>query len=242
MARIEADERCGESLDDHAVTIAGSPRFLAWQGGNDVGIMCHMVRGWGTVPWKAVVALALTLVGLLALSMPALGAGGDPPPVPKPDPPPKVAPPPPPPVRATPPPATQPVAPAPVITPSVTHPTAAEIRAAAVSRAKRKAARAARAKAVAAKKAQAVRRRERAQDALVAASSDTPSSSWGLPFILIGFSIALALLGLALMPARAVPWSRASRVLDDRRDEFGVIGAMGLVATVVFFLLVQVTK
>ena len=204
--------------------------------------MCHMVRG--SVPWKAVVAGALTLLGLLAFCVPAFGAG-DPPPVPKPDPPPKVAPPPPPPVRATPPPVTQPVAPAPVVTPvtpSVTHPTAAEIRAAAVLRAKLKAARAARAKAAAAKKAEAARRRERAQDALVSAASNSPSSSWGLPFILIAFSTALVLLGLALMPARAVPWSRASRVLDDRRDEFGVIGAMGLVATVVFFLLVQVTK
>jgi hypothetical protein len=129
-----------------------------------------------------------------------------------------------------------------VTAPAVVHPTPAERRAAAVRRAKRKAARVARARAAAAKKVEATHRRERAQDALAAGNDNTPTSSWGLPFVLIAFSTALVLLGLALTPARAVPWSRASRVLEDRRDEFGVIGAMGLVATVVFFLLVQVTK
>jgi hypothetical protein len=49
------------------------------------------------------------------------------------------------------------------------------------------------------------------------------------------------LVGLALTPAWVVPWSRASRLLDERRDELGVLGAMSLVASVVFFLLVQVT-
>jgi hypothetical protein len=128
-----------------------------------------------------------------------------------------------------------------VTTPSIVHPTPAERRAAAVRRAKRKAARVAKAKLIAAKKGATSDRRIRAQDPLPAGNT-TSSSSWGLPFILIAFSTALVLLGLALTPARAVPWSRASRVLEDRRDEFGVVGAMGLVATVVFFLLVQVTK
>jgi hypothetical protein len=128
-----------------------------------------------------------------------------------------------------------------VTTPSVVHPTPAERRAAAVRRAKRKAARVAKAKRIAAQKGATSSRRIRAQEPL-AAGNNTPSSSRGLPYILVAFSIALVLLGLALTPARAVPWHRASRVLEDRRDEFGVIGAMGLVATVVFFLLVQVTK
>lgn len=203
--------------------------------------MCHMDRGWEGRPRRAVVALALTLLGLLVFSVPALGAG-DPPPVPRPDPPPKAAPPPPP--QASGPPAPQPAAPvavAPVAAPTVVHPTAAERRAAAARRAKRKAARAKRAQRIAATKLAAAHRRERAQAPLVAASG-TPSSSLGLPFLLVVFSAALLMLGLALMPARAVPWSRASRVLEDRRDELGVMGAMGLVATFVFFLLVQVTK
>ena len=207
--------------------------------------MCHMVRGWGGVPWKAVVATALTLIGVLAFSVPALGAG-DPPPVPKPDPPPKVAPPPPPPVPATPPagdPACRPGAGG----HAVRHPSDGgrdPRRGRAPSEAEGSplpARRPHRGKEGEPPIA-AAGSRSRILSSPVAAANDTPSSSWGLPFILIAFSTALALLGLALMPARAVPWSRASRVLDDRRDEFGVIGAMGLVATVVFFLLVQVTK
>ena len=201
--------------------------------------MCHMDRGWGGRARKAAAVVALALFGMFALSVPALSAG-DPPPVPKPDPPPKAVPPPPPVSR---PPAPQPVSPvAPVVTaPAVVHPTAAERRAAAQRSARRKAARAARAKRVAAAKLTAAHRRERAQTQL-AAGSDTQSSSWGLPFLLAVFGAALLMLGLAVTPARAVPWSRASRVLEDRRDEFGVMGAMGLVATFVFFLLVQVTK
>lgn len=187
--------------------------------------------------------MALTLLGVLAFSVPALGAG-DPPPIPGPDPPPKANPPPPPP-SFRPPPAAQPAAPAPIATPpatpAVVHPTAAERRAAAELRAKRKAERTARAKRAAAKKLAAAHRRERAQAAPLA-TAGTTSSNWGLPFLLVVFSAALLMLGLALMPARAVPWSRASRVLEDRRDEFGVMGAMGLVATFVFFLLVQVTN
>ena len=78
--------------------------------------------------------------------------------------------------------------------------------------------------------------------ALVAGASGSGSSWVALPILLLAFLSAVVMLGLALTPTRAVPWSRASHALDDRRDEFGVIGAMGLVATMVFFLLVQVTK
>jgi len=72
------------------------------------------------------------------------------------------------------------------------------------------------------------------------AAAASPSSS-ALPYLIVTFGAALVMLGLALTPARAVPWSRASRVLQDRRDELGVLGAMSLVATVLFFLIVQVT-
>ena len=212
--------------------------------------MSHVVRGWGGLPRSAVVAVALTLLGVLAFSVPALGAGGPPPGL-RPDPPPKAnRPPPPPPPQASAPTVPQPAAPvaaAPVAAPSVVHPTVAERRAAAerrvaaARRAQRKAVRAARARAGAAKKLAAAHRRERAQAPLVTMGG-TPSSNWGLPFVLVTFCAALLMLGLALTPARAVPWSRASRVLEDRRDELGVMGAMGLVATVIFFLLVQVTK
>jgi hypothetical protein len=189
-----------------------------------------------------VAAAGLTLVGLLAFSVPALGA--DPRPVPKPDPPPKANPPAPPPAPA--PVAPAPVAPAPVaLAPSVVHPTAAERRAAAEQRAaakrraKRKAARAARA--AAAKKLGAAHRSERANDVLAAGSPGSSSSS-GLPFLLATFSLALVLLGLALTPAWAVRWRRGGRALEEHREELGVMGATGVVATAVFFLLIEVTK
>jgi hypothetical protein len=62
------------------------------------------------------------------------------------------------------------------------------------------------------------------------------------PFLVAAFGAALLMLGLALTPARAVPWSRAARALSDRRDELGVLGVMSLFATMLFFLLVQVTR
>lgn len=93
---------------------------------------------------------------------------------------------------------------------------------------------------MAAAKLAATHRRERAAAQLAAGNAS--SSSSGLLFLLVVFGAALLMVALAVTPARAVPWSRASRVLEDRRDEFGVMGAMGLVATFVFFLLVQVTK
>ena len=68
------------------------------------------------------------------------------------------------------------------------------------------------------------------------------SSNSGLPFLLVAFSLALVLLGLALTPAWAVPWRRGARALEERREELGVMGATGVVATVVFFLLIELTK
>jgi hypothetical protein len=136
----------------------------------------------------------------------------------------------------------------------VVHPTAAEQRAVAKRRAtarrtKLRAARLERAAALkrataALERATAVRvkARERATTQLspraAGASSSSPSA---LPYLLVAFGAALLMLALALTPARAVPWSRAARVLQDRRDELGVLGAMSFLATVLFFLLVQVT-
>lgn len=206
-----------------------------------------MSRGRGGRVQGVVVALALAVLGALALTVPALGAG-DPPPVPKPDPPPKVVPPPPP--QAPRPPAPQPAAPPRFVPPAVTaparpalvHPTAAERRTAARRRAKRKAARVARAKQrIASTKLAAAHRRERARNVL-AAGDDARSSTFAMPFLLLALGGATLLLGLALTPAAVVPWDRASRALEDRREELGILGAMGLVATLVFFLLVQVTN
>lgn len=199
-----------------------------------------MVREFGGRLQRIVAATALTILGLLAFSVPALGAG-DPPPFPKPDPPPKATPPPAPHVSG--PPAAQPAAPVVVApaAPAVVHPTAAERRAAEARRAQRKAARVARARRSAAKKLAAAHRRERAQPSIVTAGG-TPSSGSAIPFLLVTFSAVLLILGLALTPAWAVPWGRASRALEARREELGIIGATGLVATLVFFLLVQVAK
>jgi len=223
--------------------------------------MWHMAWGWGGRLRTMVAAGTVTLVGVLAFSVPALAA--DPPPVPKPDPPPKSNPPPPPPAQPAPEPAPvepAPVAPAPVAPPAVVHPSAAERRAEARRRAaaqrqakleaKRQAIRAARARAVAARAAAAKqqaaaarRQRERAKDVLAAGDGNGgPSSPSGLPFLLVAFSLALVLFGLALTPEWAVPWRRGARALEAHREELGVMGAAGMVATVVFFLLIEVTK
>jgi hypothetical protein len=60
------------------------------------------------------------------------------------------------------------------------------------------------------------------------------------PFLLAGLFGAVLLLGLALTPARAVPSSRASRALDDRREEIAALGAMGLFATGLLFFFVTI--
>jgi hypothetical protein len=136
----------------------------------------------------------------------------------------------------------------------VVHPTAAERRAveerrAAARRAKLRAARLEQAAAL--KRATAAleratapgaKARERATTQLSpGAAGASPSSPSALPYLLVAFGAAVLMLSLALTPARAVPWSRAARVLQDRRDELGVLGAMSFLATVLFFLLVQVT-
>ena len=77
---------------------------------------------------------------------------------------------------------------------------------------------------------------------LAAGSTGSSSSNSGLPFLLAAFSLALVLLGLALTPAWAVPWRRGARALEEHREELGVMGATGIVATVVFLLLIELTN
>jgi hypothetical protein len=50
------------------------------------------------------------------------------------------------------------------------------------------------------------------------------------------------MLGVALTPVRAVPWTRASRALVDRRQELALLGALGLVATGFLFLLARMSS
>jgi hypothetical protein len=45
---------------------------------------------------------------------------------------------------------------------------------------------------------------------------------------------------MALTPARAVPWSRASRALEERREEIAALGGMGLFATGLLFFFVTI--
>ena len=127
----------------------------------------------------------------------------------------------------------------------MTHPTPAESRArAARQAARRKAAQARRRAAQTAKRRAAdgsVLVREQ-PPALVAGASGSGSSGFALPILVLAFLSAVVMLGLAVTPTRAVPWSRASHALEDHRDELGVIGFFALVATMVFFVLVQVTK
>ena len=66
------------------------------------------------------------------------------------------------------------------------------------------------------------------------------SGSNALPFLLAGLVVAAVLIGLALTPARAVPSNRAARVLEDKREEVAVLGAMGLLAVGLFFLFLTV--
>ncbi len=93
-----------------------------------------------------------------------------------------------------------------------------------------------------AKKLAAAHRSERAKDVLAAGNTSSSSSNSGLPFLLVAFSLALVLLGLALTPAWAVPWRRGAHALEEHREELGVMGATGVVATVVFFLLIELTN
>ena len=189
---------------------------------------------------RAAAAAWLGVFASLLFGAPAFAAG------PKPDPPPIKHAPPPPPAPQPAPAAPQPAPPPPpvVVTPvapvaPVAQPTAAEKRAKARRAARRKAAARAKSRRRVAEGSVIVREQ---LPALASGASGTGSSGAALPLLLIAFTAAIVMLGLALTPTRAVPWSRASHALEDHRDELGVIGALSLVATMVFFVLVQVTK
>jgi hypothetical protein len=196
---------------------------------------------------RAAAAALVALFGGLIVVLPAPAA--DPPPLPRPDPPPIVKRAPPPPVvqpAAPQPVAPQPVAPAPApvavapapVAPAVKRPTAADRRARAARRAAR--AEAARIRAAVARLSHAPRR-EKSRAPLVAVSDPGPGSSTStLPFLLVALATGLLFLGLALTPAWAIRWSRVSHVLEERRDELGVLGAMSIVATALFFVIVEV--
>lgn len=62
-----------------------------------------------------------------------------------------------------------------------------------------------------------------------------------VPLLAVGILGAALCLGAALTPARAVPWESASRALHDRRQELALLGALGLVATALFFLFALVS-
>jgi hypothetical protein len=70
-------------------------------------------------------------------------------------------------------------------------------------------------------------------------SPESPTTR-AAPILLAGLFGAVFLLGLALTPAGAVPWSRASRALDDRREQIAMLGAMGLFATALLFFFVTI--
>jgi hypothetical protein len=187
---------------------------------------------------KGVRTAALSLLIALACSGAALGA-------PKPDPPP--LPPPPPAAPAPEPPAPQPVAPPPPVAVVPAGPTASELaarRRAAAARAQQARLRAQRlraARSTALKKAQQ-RKLEATTRASQQAGLGSPRSTTAkaAPFLLAGLFGAVFLLGLALTPARAVPSSRASRALEDRREEIAALGAMGLFATGLLFFFVTI--
>lgn len=68
------------------------------------------------------------------------------------------------------------------------------------------------------------------------ADTESPTAR-AVPFLVAGLFGAVFLLGLALIPARAVPWPRALRAVDDRREELAFFGALGLLATGLFYVL-----
>jgi hypothetical protein len=78
--------------------------------------------------------------------------------------------------------------------------------------------------------------RENSRPATSSGDLESPAAK-AMPFLLTGLFAAALFLGVALTPARAVPWERASRALHDRREEIALFGGLGLVATGLFFLL-----
>jgi hypothetical protein len=124
---------------------------------------------------------------------------------------------------------------------------AAQRRAAAALAAKRRAAaararanhlRAERAEAAKAAREEARRKaeaeRRRAEVAGTVAEPESPLAG-AAPIALAALVVGLLLLGLAFTPAYAVPWYWVERTLVDRREQFMMVGAAGLVAAGVLF-------
>jgi len=200
-------------------------------------------------PFQVLICLLLVLSGIAASGSMAAGPRPDPPPLPQPPPPPSrpVYRPPPPPVFRPPPP------------PVSSGPSAAQIaaaRRASAARARAARLRAQRAKAARARKvaarARAARLRAKRLEARREAARNKAGSPRALPEIPRGLSkpggspsafaffslgVAVLLLGLALVPAHAVPWYWVSRALEDRRGELALFGALGF--GVAFFFLLQ---
>jgi outer membrane biosynthesis protein TonB len=202
------------------------------------------------------IAIVVGLAGVNAGPASAAGPRPDPPPV-------KPPPPPPPPVRPAPPPPpvfVQPPPPPPLaVQPPPPGPSAAEVLAAqrAAARAKaaqqkaerlkkqRRATRLAAAKRAAeARRSEAARRLARARQIRATSSPErgggvaaSGSVREAVPFVAAATIAALFILGLALVPAYAVPWHRVSIALEDHREHFAVAGGMTLLGAGLFIML-----
>ncbi len=222
VPRVEADQRGRYSLDEHVSNVARTGKSVA---------------SWPLMGSNGVRVFALCSLAALVVAVPAWSAPKpDPPPVPPPAPAPAPAPQPPPPVFQPPPPADPTV-----VAPS--GPTAAELAARRRAALRQRAARLAATKRAQERKQTAVAPQVQTGESERAAFSDPQSgTSQALPFLLAGFLAGALLLVVALTPARAVPWSRVSRALDDRRQELALLGALGFVATGFFFLLAMMSS
>jgi len=191
---------------------------------------------------KVLICLLAAVLGLAGAGSAAAGLRPDPRPIPKPPPPQAPA-------------SSLPAQPQPAPPPAARAPSADETaasRLAAAARARAARARAAEARARAARlRAQRVKAaREAARNKQIAARRGLPGVPQGLSkpetasaaavaFLFVSLGAAVLLLGLALIPARAVPWYWAARALVDRRGELAFFGAYIPLLAAAFFLLAR---
>jgi hypothetical protein len=88
----------------------------------------------------------------------------------------------------------------------------------------------------AAEKREAARREAQARQ-LGGTARDGGEANKAMPFVATAAIAALIILGLALVPAYAVPWHRMSIALQDHREQFAVVGGMTLLGAGLFFAL-----
>jgi hypothetical protein len=62
-----------------------------------------------------------------------------------------------------------------------------------------------------------------------------------VPVLALGMFCAGLCFAAAILPARALPWGRASRALADRRVDLALLGGSGLAATGLIFLIALVS-